>query len=89
MVPTLPSLQMWLFYMPSGELADVARLHVAAKFRDCQPCSLSVTLGTAIRSEEGQLLAFVRIGFFPHSPCKLGEQVGTQSRGLATLQTQR
>lgn len=58
-------------------------------FRDCQSCSLSVALGRTTRSEVGQLLVFVRTGFFPHSPSKLGEQVGTQSGGLATLQTQR
>lgn len=56
-------------------------------FRDCQSCS--VTLGRTTRSEVGQLLVFVTTGFFPHSPSTLGEQVGTQSQGLATLQTQR
>lgn len=58
-------------------------------FRDCQSCSLSVTLGRTTHSEAGQLLVFVSTGFVPHSPSKLGEQVGTQSRGLTTLQTQK
>lgn len=56
-------------------------------FRDCQSCS--VTLGRTTHSEVGQLLVFVRTRFFPHSTSTLGEQVGTQSRGLTTLQTQR